>query len=200
MTGETNVSTASSAQTLPQLEGNECVIESTRIPVYPDWLPSVDGAMRSGSETILLVEDEAFVREVAVEVLRSAGYGVLIAKNAAEARDLYDEFTSAVALLLSDVILPDENGWTLARRLRSQDKQLPVLLVTGYAEQANMKSELAGIECLAKPFSAGALLEKVQAMLDKRTLERRMVPVTHAYGIELPAKSPQECGKAAQLF
>ena len=62
------------------------------------------------AETILFVEDEAFVREVTCEVLRSAGYRVLVANNAAEAAGIYDQRRGEVELLLSDVVLPGEMG------------------------------------------------------------------------------------------
>lgn len=119
-----------------------------------------------GAETILLVEDEAFVREVTGEVLRSAGYEVLTARNAAEAAGVYAGRGGSVELLLSDVVLPGENGRVLARRLRRENPALKVLLVTGYAEQMGLREE----ECLAKPFSTNVLLRKVREMLDRTGL------------------------------
>jgi CheY-like chemotaxis protein len=125
------------------------------------------GAELVGAETILLVEDEAFVREVTVEVLRSAGYEVLAAKNAAEAGSIYSA-RRGVDLLLSDVVLPGENGRALARRMRRENPELKVLLVTGYAEQMGLQrtQEEAEEECLAKPFSTEVLLRTVRRMLD----------------------------------
>jgi DNA-binding response OmpR family regulator len=152
---------------------------------FADSQPSLGGAMPSGPQTILLVEDEAFVREVAAQVLKSAGYTVLIAKNAAEGRATYDQFSNQVDLLLSDVILPDENGRTLAQYLRSRNVRLPVLLITGYVDQPEgMNSGLSGVECLPKPFSARTLLEKIRAMLDKEQWREGWHPITHACGIE----------------
>ena len=141
-----------------------------------DMVPGLDGGVPTRPETILLVEDEAFVREVTVEVLKAAGYAVLIAKNATEAHRLYAQFSSEVDLLLTDVILPDENGRTLARQLRSEHTELRALLVTGYAEQVRMMEvEAAGVECLPKPFSSRTLLEKVRTVLDGKRAERRLV-------------------------
>jgi len=65
------------------------------------------------TRTILLVEDEAFVREVAYEVLSRAGYRVLTAGNATEALQAFREHAGAVQLLLTDVVLPDRNGCDL---------------------------------------------------------------------------------------
>jgi len=114
---------------------------------------------------ILLVEDEAFVREVTCEVLRSAGYRVLTAASADEAVCVYDSRGGDVDLLLTDVVLPGETGRTLAGKLRREDPDLKVLLVTGYGEQ--MKLREAQEECLPKPFSSEVLLGRVRQLLDR---------------------------------
>jgi CheY-like chemotaxis protein len=124
-----------------------------------------DEEMLRGAETILFVEDEAFVRDVTCEVLRSAGYRVLSAKNAAEALVSYDVRRGEVELLLTDVVLPGETGLALAGRLRREDPDLKVLLVTGYAEQMGKREEKHE-ECLAKPFSTEVLLRSVRRLLD----------------------------------
>lgn len=128
-----------------------------------------DEVLAAAAETILFVEDEAFVRDVTCEVLRSAGYRVLAARNAAEAVGIYEARGGEVELLLSDVVLPGETGPAMARRLRREHPELKVLLVTGYAEQMGLlegKQE----EFLAKPFSTEALLRKVRQVLDLRGL------------------------------
>ena len=116
--------------------------------------------------TILYVEDEPFVREVTAEVLRAAGYRVLVARNAAEAIDMFQGWGSDVELLLTDVILPGESGRVLAGRLRRANSPLNVLYVTGYAEHMGIRS-MAHEDCLAKPFSTDALLEKVRRMMNR---------------------------------
>lgn len=117
----------------------------------------------AGTETILFVEDEAFVREVAGEVLRSAGYQVLTANDAAAAARAYDLQCGDVDLLLSDVVLPGESGHALVRKLRRTSPALKVLLITGYAEQ--MAAPETGV-CLGKPFSGAVLLRRVRQALD----------------------------------
>lgn len=116
--------------------------------------------------TILYVEDEAFVREVTVEVLRDAGYQVLEARSAAEAADIFQEWGPEVELLLTDVVLQGETGRVLAAKLRRRNPQLSVLYVTGYAEQMGMRLG-ANEDCLAKPFSTDVLLERVRRMIDR---------------------------------
>ena len=118
------------------------------------------------TETILFVEDEAFVREVTCEVLQSAGYGVLTATNAVEATQLYDQRKEDIKLLLTDVVLPGETGRSLAVKLKQRNPKLKILFVTGYAEQMALQ-ETNSEECLAKPFSAEALLRRVRLLLDQ---------------------------------
>jgi two-component system cell cycle sensor histidine kinase/response regulator CckA len=114
--------------------------------------------------------------------LRSVGYRVLIAGNADEALGAYREYPGAVDLLLTDVILPGETGLTLAARLRREDSALKVLFVSGYAAQLGL-CESGHAECLAKPFSTGALLQKVKQMLDTRQAGAGDYPrVKHACG------------------
>ncbi len=129
------------------------------------WCPGADEKTLRGAETILFVEDEAFVRDVTCEVLRSAGYRVLAERNATEGIRTYDAHRGEVELLLTDVVLPGETGLALAGRLRREDPELKVLLVTGYAEQMGRR-EAKNEECLAKPFSTEALLRSVRRLLD----------------------------------
>lgn len=123
--------------------------------------------------TILYVEDEAFVREVTAEVLRAAGYQVLVAKNAAEAMDMFERWRPDVDLLLTDVIMPGETGQMLAARLRRRNSRLNVLYVTGYAEQMGMRST-AHEDCLPKPFSTDALLDQVIRMIGQKEYRSRI--------------------------
>ncbi len=128
------------------------------------WQLGAGGGGASATGTILLVEDEVFVREVTSEVLRAAGYLVLTARSAAEAEQMYVQHRDEVGLLLTDVILPGENGRAFAERLRLSHPSLKILLVTGYAEQ--MGRPVNGREkCLAKPFSTGELLESVNELM-----------------------------------
>lgn len=123
--------------------------------------------VQGGGETILFVEDEAFVRNVTGEVLCSAGYTVLTARTAAEGLVKYDELRGRVDLLLTDVILPGETGRTLARKLQLQNPALSVLFITGYPEQMSAHGPERA-EFLAKPFSSGLLLRRVREQLDCR--------------------------------
>jgi len=115
-------------------------------------------------ETILLVEDETFVRNVTREILQAAGYRVLTAGDGVAAKRLYDEFGPEVDLLLTDMILPGENGGELAARMRRQNPGLRVLFATGYADQIVVLKD-AGEEYLLKPFCREVLLRKVAGLM-----------------------------------
>jgi two-component system cell cycle sensor histidine kinase/response regulator CckA len=116
-------------------------------------------------ETILLVEDEAFVREVTSEVLRCAGYQVLTASSAVEAECLFDACRGDLQLLLTDMVLPGVTGRVLAEKLRREKAGLRVLLVTGYADEM-AASEEGHLKCLRKPFSSAVLLRRIRQLLD----------------------------------
>ena len=146
------------------------VVGMRTIEASTAWCQTIDVEPAAAAETILLVEDEAFVREVTCEVLRSAGYRVVVAQNATEALHAYDRCCGEVDLLLTDVILPGETGRVLVARLRRRDPGLRALFVTGYAEQMGLReSQLEG--CLAKPFSTDVLLRRVRQLLDRAPLQ-----------------------------
>jgi two-component system, cell cycle sensor histidine kinase and response regulator CckA len=114
-------------------------------------------------DTILVVEDEAFVRKITCEVLESAGYHVLQARNAAEARTVFRDHRKTVQLLLTDVILPGGNGRELAREFKTMNPALRVICVSGYPENVITQKGVAKDGCfyLQKPFSAESLLRKI---------------------------------------
>ncbi len=122
-----------------------------------------------GSGTILLVEDEAMVRAVAERALSRQGYDVLTATNGEEALELLDRARAGgggVDLLLSDVVMPLMDGPLLARRARAHYPRLPVLFMSGYAEEQLRNSiDLDNVAFLPKPFSVQQLGEAVRAAL-----------------------------------
>ncbi|HTK54474.1 MAG TPA: PAS domain S-box protein [Gemmatimonadaceae bacterium] len=132
-----------------------------------------------GSETILLVEDEDAVRTVARRVLVEAGYTVLEAANAAEAIDLFDRSPGAVAMLVSDVVMPGLNGHELSRMLRLRVPTLPTLFVSGYSFDARGDSSGFDDECfLAKPYDPIELARRVRSILDASSAPERASSLT----------------------
>jgi CheY-like chemotaxis protein len=120
-----------------------------------------------GRNSILVVEDEDFVRKVTCEVLSFAGYQVLEARTAVEAVRLFEQERRNVQLLIADVVLPGRNGRNLAQDLKALQPSLKTIFVSGYPENAVSKRGLqeAGVFYLAKPFSVETLLRKIAEVL-----------------------------------
>ncbi len=119
------------------------------------------------SATILLVEDEDPLRAVVARMLAQAGYRVLDARSPSEARQLFEQHKDDIALLLTDVIMPEMNGPALAQRLVAARPQMRVLFVSGYTEELPVLSTPGGkSQFLAKPFSSASLLAAVAELLD----------------------------------
>lgn len=125
---------------------------------------------RSAAATILVVEDEDFVRNVTCEVLKFEGYQVLTARSAVEALHLFRERRGSIQLLLTDVALPGKSGRELARTLRGSRPGLPTIYVSGYPENDVMQRDLPAEESfyLPKPFSVQALMSAVRRVLKAR--------------------------------
>jgi two-component system, cell cycle sensor histidine kinase and response regulator CckA len=124
--------------------------------------------------TILLVEDEGFVREVTCEILGSAGYYVLLAQNAAEAITAFRGFPGEVQLLLTDLVLPDRDGCDLARELATLSVTVRAIFISGYPENCVTRKGLQrpGWFYLPKPFSAASLLQKIHDVLKQDVLKQ----------------------------
>jgi two-component system cell cycle sensor histidine kinase/response regulator CckA len=124
---------------------------------------------RSGTETILVVEDDPLVRKVACRSLAAAGYHVLVASNGREALEVAARVKARLDLLLTDVIMPGLNGRELADELRRQHPDLRVLYMSGYAADVISKAGVldSGIEFLRKPFTVAQIRERARDVLDR---------------------------------
>ncbi|MCY2967223.1 MAG: PAS domain S-box protein, partial [Planctomycetota bacterium] len=121
-----------------------------------------------GSETILLVEDEAAVRTIARRALELQGFKVLEAGSGVEAIELSDTATEPIALLVTDVMMPGMGGRQLAEKLQSRLPGLRVLYISGYTDDVVLRSDVTDrVEAfLQKPFSPIGLARKVREVLD----------------------------------
>ena len=118
-----------------------------------------------GTGTILLVEDEPMVRTVAERALTRHGYKVLTANNGEEALEVIDQ-GDEIALLISDVVMPLMDGPTMVREARKTRPELPILFMSGYAEEQLRKSiDIDNVAFLPKPFSVQELAEAVRKVL-----------------------------------
>jgi signal transduction histidine kinase len=121
-----------------------------------------------GTETILVVEDETGVRELASEFLKAGGYRVLEARDGVEALKCALNHSDTIDLLLTDMVMPRMNGADLAQQLCRSRSGIRVVFMTGYSEYSAKNDEtLSGgnTMVLQKPFSRSALLEKVRYVL-----------------------------------
>jgi PAS domain S-box-containing protein len=120
-----------------------------------------------GSETILVVEDEDAVRQIAITVLRRAGYHVLSASNPGEALLICEQQKTRIHLLLSDVILPRASGPELAERLRAGRPEMKVLFMSGYPGEAVVQHGImdSSVAFLQKPITPDMLTRKVREVL-----------------------------------
>jgi two-component system, cell cycle sensor histidine kinase and response regulator CckA len=120
----------------------------------------------TGEGTILLVEDEEGLRALNARGLASRGYTVLEAGNGVEAIDVLEKSDRPVDLVVSDVVMPEMDGPTLARELRKRNPNLKIILVSGYAQDAFQHLPEPGeFEFLPKPFTLKQLVAAVKETL-----------------------------------
>jgi two-component system response regulator PhcR len=113
---------------------------------------------------ILRIEDDDVVRRVVCEVLRGAGFVVLAARSAAEACNVFATQRGRIALIISDFLLPDTNGYALFADLKKTRPKLKQIIVSGYPLVV-FKNGGETCDYLAKPFTRQTLLQKIHAAL-----------------------------------
>ncbi len=138
-------------------------------PLETDVKAPVVGEERSGTETVLVVEDDEIVRGLACEVLEMLGYSVLKASDPKEALDICHQHTGTIDLLLTDVVLPQMDGRSLFNRVSSMRPETKVLYVSGYTEDFVVRHGVLdrGVHFLQKPFTLNGLASKVRGVLDE---------------------------------
>ncbi len=137
-------------------------------PLESEALESVAPATLSGSETILLVEDDDQVRQIVRKLLRRRGYLVLEARNGAEALIVSEKHPGHIHLIITDVVMPYMGGRELVDRLSVQRPKTRALFLSGYAENVvtHQGALDPGVEFLPKPVPTELLLRKVREMLE----------------------------------
>jgi signal transduction histidine kinase/CheY-like chemotaxis protein len=152
--------------------------EGTTIKIYlPRALAAASGPREAepplvgslGSETILVVEDEADVRSYLAETLRDLNYRVIEAEDGAAALALFEAKPFLIDLLLTDIVMPGMNGRQLADEQRQRQSELKVLFITGYSRNAIVRQGRLdpGVSLLQKPLTQVMLAAKIREILDK---------------------------------
>ncbi|KTB64872.1 MULTISPECIES: response regulator [Pseudomonas] len=118
--------------------------------------------MSAAPSTILVVEDDAIVRMLIVDVLEELEFSVVEAADAEEALKIVKDTDQPIDLMMTDVGLPDMDGKQLATNVRELRPALPILFASGYADNIDVP---AGMQVIAKPFSIDQLRDKVKSML-----------------------------------
>jgi CheY-like chemotaxis protein len=166
-----------------QSEGHISVYSEVGVgTTFKVYLPSADekakasgeeerAPARRGSETILLVEDDASVRAIARLALEQQGYTVVPAADGLEALELAGRREGPFDLLLTDVVMPEMGGRQLSEALHVRWPTLKVLHVSGYTDDAVVRHGILHAEMafIQKPFSPDALLRKVREVLDEES-------------------------------
>ncbi len=162
--------------------GGEVTVASTpgEGSAFQIFLPAIDRAAaagvngdppterKRGTETVLLVEDEAGLRRLIEGILVSRGYTVLQAADAREALDLCERHTGPIHLFLTDIIMPGMSGQDLATLVAQKRPRLKVLYMSGHSDHAILDhGEIeSGAAFLRKPFTPEILLSKIRQVLD----------------------------------
>jgi CheY-like chemotaxis protein len=141
---------------LPRVRDVERAVEPKKEPEVP-----------RGTETVLLVEDEAALRILIRQVLESKGYRVLEARHGPDALFVSERHKGPIDLLLTDVVMPEMSGRDLADRLAPFHREMRVLYMSGYADDAILHHGVleADMGFIQKPFSRDALARKVREVL-----------------------------------
>jgi PAS domain S-box-containing protein len=143
---------------LPQIDAK---VESSVIP-------SGESIVRFGTETVLLVEDEDMVRNLAAQLLKESGYHVLEANGGEEALGICKEHKETIDLLITDVVMPKMSGKDVADQLKTFHPETRVIFMSGYTDEAIVHHGIvdSDIAFIQKPFSEKALAQKIRDVLD----------------------------------
>jgi len=140
-------------------------------PVSSRKAPKSQSPVTTGSETVLLAEDQSSIRSVLREFLESKGYQVLEAQNGGEALDLAEHHPGSIDVLVTDVIMPQIRGLELATRVTELHPDICVIFMSGYSEDALLENRLLSernMILVQKPFDPEDLAQKIRESLNDK--------------------------------
>ena len=172
------------------------MIKSKPEKMQPQELPEPKG----GTETILLAEDDADVRNLAKTILAEAGYRVLEATDGEDAIKVFAEHQDAIQLVLLDVIMPKKNGKEVHNWIKTARPGTKVLFMSGYSADIIFKKGVLeeGLNLISKPVTPPELLNKVREVLDKKSEFEKTVVGESPKIISEPAPPDRQVSAAAE--
>ncbi len=150
--------------------GSTFIIYLPRVDEDPDEVaPTPTSTPKSGTETLLVVEDEDTVRTLVTRILRERGYTVLVAPDGEEGLRLALDWEGPIDLVVTDVVMPSMSGPDMVSRLAERRREFPVVFMSGYTELALSPVNVLPDDTafLQKPFTPDALLGKIREVLDQ---------------------------------
>jgi len=134
----------------------------------PSLIGRIMGHTAPNPRVVLVVDDEEAIRRIARLILERAGHCVLEAPDGLRALELLYTYSGPIDLVVCDVVMPHLSGTDLVERLKKEQPDLKVLLISGEVED----SPVVGVELLRKPFTAQALQSAVMALLPNKSSTR----------------------------
>lgn len=130
---------------------------------------STDDSLATGNETILLVDDEQIIIDVARDMLEMLGYRVIVAQDGQHAIDIYDEQKDEIALVILDMVMPGLSGADVFQALKAINPKVKVILASGYIMSRQIAAVMAqGCRAfMSKPYRLEDLAEKIREIIDK---------------------------------
>ena len=143
-------------------------------PAQSDSRAKMETRAKGGSETVLLVEDDDTVRQLAEVILTGQGYRVIGADSPKKAEEIAARRGQEIDLVLTDVIMPSMSGRELVKKLLAQNAKMRVLYMSGYTDNVIAQGGVLeeGLAFLQKPFTPRGLVQKVREVLDSRVVAR----------------------------
>ena len=151
--------------------------------------------------TILVVDDESRIRKLIKDFLRQEDYFVIEAEDGEEALNVFEENKNKIDLIILDVMMPKFDGWSVLRKIRQDNNQIPIIMLTARAEEQDelFGFELGVDEYITKPFSPKILVARVNTII-KRTI-KKSTAIQNIGGIEInpEGRTVSVDGKAIEL-
>ena len=168
---------------------------------YNFSINSIKGIFVMKDITILVVDDESRIRKLIKDFLRQEDYFVIEAEDGEEALNVFEENKNKIDLIILDVMMPKFDGWSVLRKIRQDNNQIPIIMLTARAEEQDelFGFELGVDEYITKPFSPKILVARVNTII-KRTI-KKSTAIQNIGGIEInpEGRTVSVDGKAIEL-